>query len=487
LYEKSFIANPPNSEVVAMSKALALVLVFLTASSTILAVPVSGAKTENTWTTKEPMPTPRAALGVAAVNNKIYAIGGANSGGLYPPDLFKGGFLGTNEEYNTVTDTWTSKSQMPTPRDYFAIASFQNKIYCIGGAIGFKTVQAPGMLPGNAYETSRTNEEYDSITDTWITKTPMPVAGMNLQANVIDGKIFVIGTDLTYVYDPITDSWVNKTKIPYSSYSSFSTVEFGKKIVVFGELLASGKPKELVFIYDTENDSWSQSASGPVGVIDGAAAATIGRVASQRIYHMGLLRGAPPGSANQMYDPKTETWTTAKVPPSTCMYFGLAVVNDILFRIGGYNIQTSGSVTPSNSNEQYLPIGYGTPDPYYLLEITPPKISVLSPLNQMYNESSVSLVFNADKAVNWISYSLDGQQNVTITDNTTITNMPNGLHNITVYAQDIFENIGSSQTTSFTITKPEPEAFPIMTVAVVSIVLVAVVVTAGLLVYHKRK
>ena len=92
---------------------------------------------------------------------------------------------------------------MPTPRDYLAIAAYQNKIYCIGGAAGFNIVQSPGMLPGYAYETSRTNEEYNSITNTWITKTPMPVAGMNLQANVIDGRIFVIGASLTYVYDSI--------------------------------------------------------------------------------------------------------------------------------------------------------------------------------------------------------------------------------------------------------------------------------------------
>jgi hypothetical protein len=124
------------------------------------------------------------------------------------------------------------------------------------------------------------------------------------------------------------------------------------------------------------------------------------------------------------------------------MYFSLAAVNDVLFRIGGYNIQTSCSVTPSNSNEQYLPIGYGTPDPSYLLEITPPKISVLSPLNQMYNESSVSLVFTADKTVNWTSYNLDGQQNITFSGNTNLTDFSNGMHNITVYAQDTFGNIG---------------------------------------------
>ena len=56
----------------------------------------------------------------------------------------------------------------------------------------------------------------------------------------------------------------------------------------------------------------------------------------------------------------------------------------------------------------------------YLLETTPPKISILSPVNQTYNESSVPLVFTVDKTVNWTGYSLDGQQNVTITGNTTI-------------------------------------------------------------------
>jgi parallel beta-helix repeat protein len=122
---------------------------------------------------------------------------------------------------------------------------------------------------------------------------------------------------------------------------------------------------------------------------------------------------------------------------------------------------------------------------YYLLKITPPKISLLSPLNTVYNESSVSLIFNADKAVNWTTYSLDGQQNITLSGNIDLTDLPNSLHNITVYAQDTFGNIGSSETINFTIAKPEPESFPTVPVAVASVVVVALVV-AGLLVYHKK-
>src|SRR5208283_178224 len=114
----------------------------------------------------------------------------------------------------------------------------------------------------------------------------------------------------------------------------------------------------------------------------------------------------------------------------------------------------------------------------YLLETTPPKISLQSPVNQTYNESSVFLVFTVDKTVNWAGYSLDGQQNVTITGNTTLTNsmvtnvtianMTNGLHNITAYAEDTFGNIGASQTINFTIAVHDAEFFPTATVAAVS-------------------
>lgn len=86
-----------------------------------------------------------------------------------------------------------------------------------------------------------------------------------------------------------------------------------------------------------------------------------------------------------------------------------------------------------------------------VIATVPPQIRVLSPINQTYNETSVSLVFTVDKAVNWTSYSLDGKDNVTIAGNTTITALSAGLHNITVYAKDEFENIGASETIKFTI------------------------------------
>jgi hypothetical protein len=85
----------------------------------------------------------------------------------------------------------------------------------------------------------------------------------------------------------------------------------------------------------------------------------------------------------------------------------------------------------------------------------------------------------------WVGYSLDGKKNMTITGNSTIVNLTNDLHSITVYANDTSENMGTSETINFTIVKQE--LFPTASIAIVSVVVIVVVVTVvGLLVYHKK-
>jgi nitrous oxidase accessory protein NosD len=114
-------------------------------------------------------------------------------------------------------------------------------------------------------------------------------------------------------------------------------------------------------------------------------------------------------------------------------------------------------------------------------------ILVISPQNRTYNFTNVTLNFTVPEYSLKVLYSLDGKENVTITGNTTITGLSNGLHNITVYAQDTFGNIGSSQTISFNVAKPEPESFPLVSVLVASVVSVVVVVAAGLLLFSRHR
>jgi N-acetylneuraminic acid mutarotase len=77
----------------------------------------------DTWTSKSPLPAPRSCR-AAAVNGKIYAVGGR---------LQDTSFTNLVEEYDPVFDRWISKAAMPAPRVGFALAVLNDKIYVVGG------------------------------------------------------------------------------------------------------------------------------------------------------------------------------------------------------------------------------------------------------------------------------------------------------------------------------------------------------------------
>lgn len=405
------------------TKSIALLLVFLSVLSLCIFKVQPASATEDSWVAKQPMPTARSGLGVAVVNGKIYAIGGDGGSNV-------------TEEYNPVTNTWTTKKPMPTGRSRFGIAVYQNKIYVIGGAT------ANGFTAAN--------EVYDPLTDTWATKTPIPKGGRaELAASVVNGKIYLVGgyffglylvsSNILEVYDPETDTWTTKAPMPTAVYSCTSAVVDNKIYVI--ENSFNGRVGSLNQIYDTETDSWSYGRSIPTGVVGAATAATTAVFAPKRIYVLGGEVSA--NSSNQVYDPENDTWSTGTQMTSSRNYLGVAVVEDILYVIGGYN----GNNVSLNVNEQYTPFAYGT---------LPPRLSVVSPENRAYNVSSIPVVFTANKLISWSGYSLDSWANVTIGEHATLTGLSDGNHSIAVYANDTFGNMGSSSTVYFSVDTVRP-------------------------------
>jgi N-acetylneuraminic acid mutarotase len=297
----------------------------------------------------------RGGLGVATVNGKIYAIGGSVASSH---DNVKGSQLvGTNEEYDPATDTWTFKMPMPTPRWYFGVAVYKNKIYCIGGQTKVGEVNGYAQLGQIGV-----NEVYDPATDTWETKTPMPTVRSHLGANLVNGKIYLIegvgSRHANEVYDPETDSWTEKTLPPNGDFQYASAV-VDNKIYIIGGTQNSNRNQ----IYDPENDSWSLGESALEGVLYGAAGATTGVMAPKRVYVFGVtyqIGMAVPPFKTQVYDPANDSWIVGASAPINRINLGIAVVNDTLYAIGGQTHEEWGFVTPSAANEQYTPIGYGT-------------------------------------------------------------------------------------------------------------------------------
>ena len=191
----------------------------------------------NTWSTKASMPTARTELGAATVNSKIYVIGGQY-----------GTIFSTNEEYDPATNTWAGKASMPTAREFPATAAVNNKIYAIGGNVS-------GAHGSNV---TAINEEYDPVTNVWTSKANMHTAREGATVAVLNNRIYAIGgvtgpTTLTAAneeYDPTTNAWTDRAGMPTPrSFAGGATLN--NKVYVIG---GSGWP---VTTFMTTNEEFT--------------------------------------------------------------------------------------------------------------------------------------------------------------------------------------------------------------------------------------
>ena len=428
-----------------MNKKLVQVIVAILVVSMFLPAflfPVVSVSYENQWTTKKPMPTPRGGFGVAVANGKIYALGGLNNDSN----------LAVNQMYDPVMDFWRTRKPMPTARSGCAVASYQGKIYVIGGTVGITT--------NLVSEFTGTVEVYDPTTDTWETKTPMPTPRADLRASVVDGKIYLIGgkerwgeeslyheLDVNEVYDPVNDSWTTASPMPVPAFGYASAV-VDAKIYVFGgaRQLSTGfndlTSVGFTQVYDVKNNTWSNKASIPVAVSYATAEATGGLTAPKRVYLVGGFNQFDYSNVVRVYDVESNRWGLGATMSTARGYLAMAVVEDVLYAIGGFDGATWLAV-----NEAYVPFGYGT---------VPPELHVLSPENKTYTNNNVSLVLSVNKPTTWIGYSLDAQANVTVTGDTVLTGVSEGQHRVIVYVNDTFGNLVSSGAVYFSVDTRSP-------------------------------
>ena len=278
-------------------------------------------KADFIWTKKADMPTPRWLYTSAVVNGKIYIIGGSTS----EPDAKA---LSTVEEYDPVTNTWMRKADMPTIRTDMigSSAVVDGKIYVIGGYNG-----------GNSWG-SPTVEEYDPVTDTWTRKADMPTPRWSLATCSVDGKIYAIGgapnsirgLNVVEQYDTTTDTWMRKADMPTGVWALCTCVVSGKIYALGGRPGYTAIPN--VQEYDPATDTWTRKSNMPVGTSQMAAA-----VVADKIIVIGGWRssGNSPYKAVQIYDPETDTWTREPDTPFLRACYSASVVNNRIYLIGG--------------------------------------------------------------------------------------------------------------------------------------------------------
>jgi parallel beta-helix repeat protein len=139
-----------------------------------------------------------------------------------------------------------------------------------------------------------------------------------------------------------------------------------------------------------------------------------------------------------------------------------------------------------SQNKDLYPLQNPFIDTAYTIESAPPAISILSPISKLYNQSTIPLTFILNEQTNWIAYSLDGKQNVTLTGNSAVGNLTNGSHNIVIYVNNTYGNIGS-QTVSFAVEKPQTGIFGrTLTYVIIAVPVVVICLIAGLLFFRRH-
>jgi hypothetical protein len=335
-----------------LRKAIATIVLVFTLSALVLLEPASASG--DYWIARAPIPVAMNVYGLADINGQIYAFG-----------------VNDNQKaltyaYNPKTDSWTSKTPMPTSRVRFTIAQYQDKVYAVGGITGYDSTSGTALITG-------ANEMYDPATDTWTTKASMPTPRTSMEANTVNGKIYVISglvdnlapsgpalTNVTEIYDPSNNSWTTGAPIPIPVFAYASAALDDKIYITGGEKGASEQSPftTALQIYNVATNSWSTGKSLPVLTVQAVSAATTGVNTPKRIYVIGgRLNG--PIDATQIYDPSIDEWTNGAAFPTTHDYVTeyLAAINadDTIYTVGGIAQANEGFY---ELTEQYIPAGY---------------------------------------------------------------------------------------------------------------------------------
>ena len=132
----------------------------------------------NSWSTKASLPEPRSAAGAAAVDGVIYVVAGQKG--------FGGGFK-TVFAYNAATNKWTRKNDMPFGTVKFATCSSNGLIYIIGGGPNDPTDPVYSIV-----------QVYDTQTDSWSYRANMPTSRLWQSANIVNDRLYAIGGSTTW-------------------------------------------------------------------------------------------------------------------------------------------------------------------------------------------------------------------------------------------------------------------------------------------------
>jgi N-acetylneuraminic acid mutarotase len=281
-------------------------------SSVSLLTPI--AHSQGRWVRLAPFPEPAEELYGAAINGKMYVLGGY------------GERIGKVFAYDPAADTWTKKKQMALAVHHQAMIPYNGKLYMFGGF-----TQAQGEAGWTPVDNSW---EYDPVADSWKALAPMPGKRGSAVVSEVGGKMYVIGGATTYanskdtaifgtgpamvltrnqVYDPATNTWGERSPMSVGRNHAYAGSVNGKIYVIGGRIghafVTVSSNSDIVEEYDPATDTWAglkakiptPRSGGGWATYNGKIYVAGGEIATVQL--VGAFR------AVEAYDPATNTWT----------------------------------------------------------------------------------------------------------------------------------------------------------------------------------
>jgi len=189
----------------------------------------------------------------------------------------------------------------------------------------------------------------------WEQKADMPTARSFAATNacVIDGDIYIIGgvglngevLDAVEAYNPVSDIWSSKASLLKARWGHTADVVDGKIYVMGGSHSTLGEASADMEVYDPGTDSWNS-----VGIMPSARIGFGSCVVNGKIYVMGGRIAEPGGhllTTMDRYDPSANQWTPLQSMPIKKAYFSVTAIDRTIYAISGMLNGGAGAATDS--------------------------------------------------------------------------------------------------------------------------------------------
>jgi DNA-binding CsgD family transcriptional regulator len=268
------------------------------------------------WHEIAPLPVRRAGMGIAALGDTIYAIGGITDNGT----------SGRVDIYDIETDTW--REGTPRPLDLANV----NAVTLDGGIL------VPGGCLDNASWTpSAAVHLYNPDEDMWREVAPLPTALCAYALSTDGQRAYVFGgwdgtryRAVSYAYDPSQDAW--EQLAPPEQARGFGGAAWVAGSIYYVGGYDGERERATCEVYAIETNSWASCPPmlQPRGGLGTTAIAG-------RIYAIGGGWRTPMGF-NERYTPTTGEWTVVETPiVSEWRNLGVVSYDTALYTIGGFS------------------------------------------------------------------------------------------------------------------------------------------------------